>query len=162
MIHERDVTSYCSEQLNERIKRKGIQKWYMAYFCDIESYLLKKCLDGERLPNPWQLILMAEVLECTVNDLLGYGYYEKNSTLQASGICCGQRHIIRHVSDEIKNRMHQLHISVDEMADMTEVSTYTVNSWISETADSFAKKSTFTLLTICSALECTPSDLLGY
>lgn len=162
MIDEHYILDYFSKQLNERMKELGIKIWYMAYYCEIEEYVLRKCLRKERLPNPWNLILMAEVLNCTVNDLLGYEHFRKTNKTPASGICMAQKHIIHHISSEIINRMNELGMSYEDLSEIADISVGTIKSWISPNASSFSKKSTFTILRICDALDCTPSDLLGY
>lgn len=162
MVDETQILDYFAIQLVERMRNRGIKLWYMAYYCEIEECALRKCLKGERLPNPWNLILMAEVLNCTINDLLGYEYFRKDDKPQAGSIFQGQKQIVQHVSNEILERMGRMNISYDELANRVGVSVYTIKAWLSQNADSFYKKSTFTILRICDALDCTPSDILGY
>lgn len=162
MVNEKEVLDYLVNKVETLMEDRGIKTWYMAYYSDMGEYYFRKFLKRKFLPNTWNLILIAELLDCTVNDLLGYSSYNKRLKTPASGICMAQRHIISDLGVEIMNRINELGISTSELAYRVGVSEYSIRSWITCRYDSFSKTSTIMLLRICDALECTPSDLLGY
>ena len=151
---------YLSEELNTRMKSLGLKKWYVAYYCEIGESNLAECIRGERLPNPWQLILMAEVFGCTVNDLLGHRYFRKEDKPAPKSICMGKQRLAEEMWDRIRLEIERQNLNIDELADSIYVKKLTFLDWLKPGNTSYPK--TITLLGICRFLNCTPSDLLGY
>lgn len=162
MVDEKKVLEYLVSQVKRRMRERELKVWYMAYYSDMGNCSFGKFLKGRLMPNPWHIILMAEILDCTVNDLLGYEYYYKPENPQASGICMAQKRILERLSDEILHRMNEKNINTGDLAWISGESEYVINSWSLGNYTNFGKKSTYTLLNICDVLDCTPSDLLGY
>ena len=151
---------YLSEELGTRMKSLGLKKWYVAYYCEIVESNLAECIRGERLPNPWQLILMSEVFDCTVNDLLGYGYFRKEDKPAPKSICMGKQRLAEEMWDRIRLEIERQNVNIDALADSIYMSRSTIQNWLMPGNTSYPK--TITFLGICRFLNYTPSDLLGY
>lgn len=159
-MYESVVARYFGRELSDRIKTRELPLDYIAKYCRISMSSLKECLRGERLATPWQLILMAEELHCTVNDLLGFGYFYNGGAQRASNIPQGEYRVAERMWDEIIQRMNESDMTPDEMAEYAGVHLTTMRTWLGGSHNSFPK--TFPLIRIADALDCTPSDLLGY
>ena len=83
MIDEDYVLECFSKQLTERMKESGISDRKLALYCHISEVNIPGYRDGDRLPNLWYLVLIAECLECSVNDLLGFGKTKYSSALES-------------------------------------------------------------------------------
>lgn len=153
---------YFAEELSRRMQERGLKKWYVAYYCEISEFTLNKCLCGERWPNPWQLILMGELMGCSVNSLLGFRCCKNYSTVSenASSIPQAEMKIAGNFWKRVITRMNEINITNYDLANRMKISIYTVNNWLRKSNSIFPKTSQ--LILIADALECTPSDLLGY
>lgn len=159
-MYEPIVTRYFGKELANRVVEKELPLDYVAQYCGISIPSLKECLNGERLATPWQLVLMAEALFCTVNDLLGFGYFDNGTDQTASNLPQGEYRVAGNMWLEVSKRMVEKDLTVEDIAYYADVHFTTVKKWLSYPYHSFPK--TFSLICICDALDCTPSDLLGY
>ncbi len=159
-MYEPIVTRYFGKELANRIAERDLPFDYVTQYCGISMPSLKECLNGERLATPWQLVLMAEILFCTVNDLLGFGYFNNGTDQMASNLPQGEYRVAEHMWNEVSQRMVEKDLTVEDIAYYAGVHFTTARNWFGYPHHSFPK--TFSLICICDALDCTPSDLLGY
>ena len=154
------ITRYFSRELIARTKELGLKKWYIAYYCEISEKTITECFNGERLPTVWQLILMAEMCHCTVNDLLGYRYFRIGSTELASSIPQAVTKLPAITWNRVKEIMQRNGITIVDLSERTGIPVRNISSWFERRNEKYPK--TMDFLRIYDALNCTPSDLLGY
>ena len=159
-MFESVVKRYFSRELDTRTKELGLKRWYIAYYCEISEGCLVECLRGERLPTVWQLILMAEMCNCTVNDLLGYRYFRGDTDKIASSIPQAKRRLAENMWNRINDLLFDRHMDYHRLSERIGISSMTVDSWFKTGSSTYPK--TIVFLRICDALDCTPSELLGY
>lgn len=158
MVDEVAMGKYFSEYVSQRAKELDISLWYVAYYSETSETAFNKYMKGVRLARPTTLIMIAELFECTVNELLGYPRVRiprKNNKFN-SGL--DTKRMLEHFYSETARLMIRKRISIDELAEYVGVTPYTLESYF--------KYNTLydgsTMVRICDALECTPSELLGY
>ena len=154
------VTRYFSRELTERTNELGLRKWYIAYYCETSEKTITECLNGSRLPSVWQLILMAEMCRCSVNDLLGYRYFKAESSELASSIPQAKQRLAVAMWNAINEVLDIRNMQFWQLAERIGVPWRTVGMLLENRNETFPK--TIVLIRICDALDCTPSDLLGY
>ena len=72
MVDEVAMMKHFSEYVNQRAKELDVSLWYVAYYSETSETAFNKYMKGVRLARPTTLIMIAELFECTVNELLGY------------------------------------------------------------------------------------------
>lgn len=162
MVNEKRIIARFSEELASRMQESGITDRDMALYCRISEANLPGYRNGERLPNPWYLVLMAERLDCSVNDLLGFDETEDHLSIgyfKASDTFSAKNPFEVHLSRNIVRIMNNRNISIEALADYSGVGIGTLKHWLAKHP---TLPRSMQLLAICSALECTPSELLGY
>lgn len=149
---------HFSEYVARCLDEREIRPWYAAYYCETYDSIFRKYMKGAGLPSPIKLIMLGELLECSVNDLLGYEYYATNPRENLFDSGRDTRHVTAYFVDQVTQRMRALGLEVDAVAKQVEISTYTMKEYIEHRK----LPDTAILLRICDALNCTPSELLGY
>ena len=149
---------YFSEYVTYAMEERDIRPWYVAYYSEMQDSAFRKCLKAARLPNITSLIMMAELFECTVNDLLGYEHVhiEFGDHIFDSGL--DSKRVGEYFSHQLERYMANRKVSVSELAKACECTDSTIVKYMCENVI----PDTSILLQICSALDCTPSELLGY
>lgn len=162
MINMKDVRACFAEELRTRMEDEGLEISDISEYCNLSQDKVKFCLQLGSLPDPWTLIFMADCLWCTVNDLLGYGVPKDPAellTCQVSSFFSDKREYATCFSSKLRRHMNEKGLSVEDLSCRADVNIRALRQWIS-TNPSLPK--TPDLLCICDALDCTPSDLLGY
>ena len=103
---------------------------------------------------------MAELFNCTVNDLLGYRYFRRVQNGLARSIPQAKIRIAKSMWNKIDDSLASKHINHIQLAERIGVSFKTLETWFKMPNEKYPK--TIVFLRICDALDCTPSDLLGY
>lgn len=137
---------------------RGIRPWYVAYYSEMQDSAFRSCLKGARLPNPISLIMIAELFECSVNDLLGCKSVdvEPRNHIFDSGL--ERQYVGEYFINQVERFMKDKGVSVSELAIVCECSENTILNYISNNII----PDTPAILRICNALKCTPSELLGF
>lgn len=159
MINEESVKEYFGRELRVRMAYNDLHSYDMSYYCQISASNMTKYRRGERFPNVWELVLLAERLECTVNELLGYDIVETIGKRKISDVCPGKNHYAIILKDQIIHYMIQANMTVEMLAERTGISISTIERWLDRWPH---LPRTDHLLRLADALNCTPSDLLGY
>lgn len=158
MVDEVAMMKHFSEYVNQRAKELEISLWYVAYYSETSETAFNKYMKCARLARPTTLIMVAELFECTVNELLGYPrvHIPRKNNKFNSGL--DTKRMLEYFYSEAARLMIRKRISIDELAEYVGVT--------SPTLESYFKYNTLydgsTMVRICDALECTPSELLGY
>lgn len=163
MINKDEIMRVFGERFTQYMVEHDLRDVNMARLLNMSSMNIPAYKNGTRLPNPWYLVLIAEKFDCIVNDLLGYdGYYIKNNferepaTKKFSSI---NRYEI-YFRDRLAGMMNIRDVSASELAVLVDKTEDTVrNTWLGNCP---RLPDINNLLRICDALDCTPSDLLGY
>ena len=72
MTNEHDVRNWFETEVKERMEDAGLKPYHVSLMCKIEPGRIYGYLKGSPFPRVWKIILLAELLNCSVNDLLGY------------------------------------------------------------------------------------------
>lgn len=159
MINETRIKNYFTKRLVEYMNKKNLRPWYVAYYSEISETTFRKHLKGITLPKSTTLILMAELFECSVNDLLGYKriVLPVHDGFFSSAIDTPK--VANYFWHKMKLYLQESRISyISELAYRSFVTEYTIHKHI----DNNTLPDTLLILRICDAPDCTPSDLLGY
>lgn len=162
MGKEQTIKEWFAAELRERMEDAELRPYHMAYLCRVKPNSINNYLQGSTLPNLWSLVLMAENLDCTVNDLLGFDEVDDISRLEpylASAMFPDENRFAACLSDRIVRYMNRNNLTIDDLGSRTQFNTRTIKRWIG-LHPQLPRTSAF--LQICDALDCTPSELLGY
>ena len=162
MINDRRVIEYFSKELTRRMNTDGLKDRDISTYCCISEENLRGYRCGERLPNPWYLVMMSEFLECSVNDLLGFSYsddYVDFESAKASRVFSSENQFELYLGRRIDSYMNKRRISINMLSMNSGISIDTIKHWLGKHP---RLPRTTQLLRVCDALDCTPSDLLGY
>jgi DNA-binding Xre family transcriptional regulator len=162
MIDEKEVREFFPSEMRDRMNDTGLRPYHMSYLCQCKQSAINDYLQGSCLPNLWSLVLMAECLDCSVNELFGINTEELELDYEkylASEMFNNQYEFAHCVSDRIMYFITFNGMNVDEFSKQSGINKDTLKRW---TNQSPKLPRVTDLLRICNALRCTPSDLLGY
>ena len=163
MLNKNEVMKTFGKRFAQYMVEHNLRDVDMARLLNMSSMNIPAYKNGTRLPNPWYLVLIAEKFDCTVNDLLGYdGYYIKNTYARAPAtekFTSINRYEV-YFRDRLAGMLRARDVSVSELAMLVNTKEDTVrNTWLGIRP---RLPSINSILEICDALDCTPTDLLGY
>ena len=159
MNNELNTREWFGIELRERMADAKIKAADLCKFCDVTRAAMSQYIYGHSFPDLWRLVLIAERLNCSVNDLLGYAEFDEEFARSASKTFPGENHFAEHLAIRIVRRMEQLGYDYESLANATGISLDTIDRYFGRwpelpRTDKFFK--------ICEALDCTPSEPLGY
>ena len=118
---------------------------------------------GRAFPELWNLLLITDCLNCSVDELLGYskiGSDElRDSRVRVTDVIPSNDEFADFFRIRLEKYMQNNHITVSDLSKRSGFKESTiemylsVHRWIPRTAD---------FIKICDSLNCTPSDILGY
>ena len=152
------IRSHFAEYVTKCLDERDIRVWYAAYYSETDETTYRRYLKGARLPIIRILIKTADLLECTVNDLLGYERVDIPHHERSYDSGLDTKHVTKYMAEQVYRRMEELGMSVEELANKAGISHYSVK----ELGNSRSFVNTSTLVELCLALDCIPSELLGY
>ena len=160
MVNIRNVKITFAEELNSRIQERGATYRQAALAVGVTKGAFVHYKSGNCFPELFVLISIANYLNCSVDELLGY---------TSNWSMCLNENIHNDFSNEdefkdyfrerLKFMMIEKNLGVNELARKSRISIDTIemylsiHRWVPCVPD---------LLYLCEALDCTPSDLLGY
>lgn len=163
MIDENKVRDWFAQEVRERMEDAGLAAYHVAYYCQMGLDHIYRYLQGKPFPKTWNLILLAECLDCSVNDLLGFdelGDINSYERLLASKTYLGEYEFSEHFRNRLIRCMNEADVSAEELKKRTGIGKNALEEWLTE--NRFALPNVLNILHIADALDCTPSDLLGY
>lgn len=163
MINENEVRNWFTAEVKERMADAGLEPYHMSHLCKMKHDNVYGYLHGKPFPRLWNMILLAECLDCSVNDLLGYnepGDINVFERLLASKTYMDEIDFAGHFSKRFIRIMDEYNTLPEELSEQTGIGLNTINHWINK--EPLSLPTVMQLLRICDALDCTPSDLLGY
>lgn len=158
MINEKEVSKYFSEQVIRRADEMQIPLWYVAYYSECNDYTFRNYMKGVRLPRITTLIMVAELFECSVNELLDYEPYDVPVRNRIFDSGMDSKGVFEHVACKIKHMMCEQNMYLSDLAYYSYMPEVQLQYSLIHSSEIGTKD----LLNICAALSCTPSDLLGY
>ena len=162
MVDTKIILQVFSQELIERMEARGVTHRQLAFDSRTKPLNILGYMRGDSFPNAWTLVLMAECLECTVDDLLGYednGFVKKHNNARAFDIYPDEDSFTPYLRERIIQRMKQMRMTAEELARESGVTYVTINRYLCVHS---GLPRTNNLLYICEALDCTPSELIGY
>lgn len=161
MLNEHEIKTWFAAEVKDRMEDLGLRPYHLPPLCHFKHEYLSGYLHGTSLPNLWSIVLMAEHLDCSVDDLLGFEEYDDivYEPYLASQMFSDKEGFAMCVSDRLKRFMRNRGTNIDEVSKKTGVSISTIKKW---TASRPTLPRTWDFLSFCDALGCSPSELLGY
>lgn len=163
MLNKNEVMKTFGKRFTRYMVEHDLRDVDMARLLNMSSMNMPAYRNGTRLPNPWYLVLIAEKFDCTVNELLGYSpYYIKytHARKPATKTFTSINRYEVYFRDRLVEMMRARNIDATELAILVDKAETTVqNTWLGSRP---RLPDINNLLRICDALDCTPSDLLGY
>lgn len=164
MVNLDNTREWFAEEMRRQMKNKGVSLTDVSKDCNIKRDKLNNYMQQRSLPGPDILIILATYFECYVNDFLDFDepddaellYYEPDELFE------DEDELMTHISNRMRRIMEDRRIDIAELSDITGYNAYTIRHWLGMHRRRPGLFRTFDLLVLCSALECTPSDLLGY
>lgn len=149
-----EIRECFAERLRKGADEHDLRLWYVAYYADTSEAFLRSCLKLKKLPRLDSLILIAELFQCTVNELLGYKIVDVAPRTELFNQGIDAKHVVDYFMRELSKRGFELNNFQFNEYDMDAEFRRCIRTHRFPSTDAF--------LQICDALDCTPSDLLGY
>lgn len=163
MINKDKIMRTFGERFTEYMVEHNLRDIDMAKLLNMSSMNMPAYKNGARLTNPWYLVLIAEKFDCTVNDLLGFNRYRISSCAErepASKIFSSINRYEIYFKNRLADMMKNRSVSISELARLVNKTEGTIrNVWLGNQP---VIPNVYSFLDVCDALDCTPSDLLGY
>lgn len=163
MIDIREVCEIFAEELKERMDDVGLRPYHLLSLCKFDDENLQPYLEGKKLPGLYNLVLLAEHLECTVNELLGYPEFGDASLYErflASDMYFTESQYARCLADRVRHYLDSGCMSFTDLEKHSGFKAPTIRRWFSSTKPHLPTTAKF--LQLCETINCTPSELLGY
>ena len=149
-----EIKEHFAECLKQGIKEHDLKLWYVAYYADMSEAFLGSCLKLKKLPRLDSLILIAELFHCTINELLGFKSVDVESRTEPFNSGLDTKYVVNYFVRELLER--------DFEWDEFQFNEHGMDIDFKRCIKARRFPSTDAFLQICSALNCTPSELLGY
>ena len=162
MINEKDVLHIFTRELCECLQSSGMTYRELAFNARCVPSRVQAYLRGKNFPNLWALALMADSLGCRVDDLLGYKRKATSDLLRTYSPFerfTNEFDFALYFKECLKNQMLKQNMDQEKLAEFTGISERLIYQYLSP---GYPMPHVAQVLMICSALDCTPSDLLGY
>ena len=160
MIDARDALAIFSEELQRIMQDRNVTHRQLALAARVTRERMSRYKNGVCFPDLWTLVLIADYLKCSVSELLGYSdRLSLEHNYNAGELYTNEDVFIDYFRDRLLQQMRLEHISAEQLSERSGLSLnniemyLSVHRWVPRVPD---------FLAICSALDCTPSDLLGY
>lgn len=157
------VREWFAGEVKERMEDLGLKPYNVAGICKMDYKNFYSYLRGTSFPKLWNLILIAECLNCSTNDLLGYDDVEDIDVYEkflASETYTDESDYAVRFGRRFFRVMNEMNTTSEEIHELTGISVQTIDSWIGKSSETLP--SVIQVIRLCDALETTPADLLGY
>lgn len=162
MFNEKEKLHIFAKELRERFEISGLTHRELAFKARCAPSRVQMYLKGNNFPNLWTLALMSEALNCTMNDLLGYCSKNNGRVIHADSPFkrfTDEFDFALHFKECLSAKMNCLNMSQEVLAELTGFGKHRIYRYLSP---GYPMPHLAQTLIICDALDCTPSDLLGY
>ena len=162
MVDANLIVHWFGNELTERMNAKGVTHRQVAFATHVAPMSVLDYMEGAHFPSPWSLVLMAEYLGCTVDELLGYESRCSNNyhkMAPAAALYRDEDSFTPYLRGRIVQKMNELKMSEEELARRSGVNIQTIKKYLCVHSGS---PRMINLLRLCDAFKCTPSELMGY
>lgn len=157
------IRKWFAAELKDRMDENKFRPYHLMTLCKMTETEILECLEGTTLPGLYSLVMMADRLECTVDDLLGYDEPDEPDVYEryaASSMFFTESQYAVCLADRARQYLENRFMCVSDLAKKLELTPSACQRWFSRTRPHLPSTARF--LQICEALDCTPSELLGY
>ena len=164
MVDIEGKLEWFGKELSERMEDEKLSPSLLAYYSRLTPEKLYNYRQGKAFPKLWNLALLASYLGITVNELLDYDEPDDDSLVQYDpfDIFEDEYEFAMHVHNRVSYAMSDAKLDIFELAERTGFTRATIRKWFGFNDKSPELPRTADFLEICDALDCTPSDILGY
>ena len=164
MIDMEEIRDWFVQELRERMEDEQLRVCDVAYQCRITSNRLNNYLQGRSFPNPFVLSILADLLACSVNDLLGFDELDEDELVGFDPLSTfdDEDEFMVHIRNRLEQSMLSRDVSTKELSEKTGFNQHTIKYWLGKLKHQPSLIRTSDLIRLADALDCTPSDLLGY
>ena len=162
MVETNVILRWFSNELVSRMADKGVTYQQVAFASRSMPHNINGYIRGESFPSPWRIALIAGYLECTIDNLLGYddNYFKYNSRIEkAFTRFPDEDSFTPYLRDRIIQRMKKMNMTEEDLIRKSGLSPQTIKRYLCVHSGAPQIPS---LLRICDAFRCTPSELIGY
>lgn len=164
MLDIDEIKDWFVQELRERMEDEEMRVCDVAHHCRITSNRLNNYLQGRSFPNPFVLAILADLFACSVNDLLGFDELDEDELVgfDPLGTFEDEDEFMTHIRNRLEERMLAEDIGIKRLSEKTGFNQHTIKYWLGMLKHQPTLIRTSDLLRLADALNCTPSDLLGY
>ena len=164
MVDLDETRDWFVKELRDLIEYEGLRICDVAEHCGISTDRLNNYLQGRSLPNPYILSVLADLLSCTTNDLLDFDEPDEDELVGYDPLDMFEDtdEFMMHIRNRIERHMRDNKVSIAELSEQTGFNKHTIKYWLGMLKHQPTLIRTSDLIRIADALDCTPSDLLGY
>ena len=164
MLNIESKLDWFGKELKYHMKEENMMPRDVSYHCKINSNLISNYIQGKTFPKLWVIVLLSDLFEITVNELLDYDEADDDVLVDYDpfSIFEDEDEFAMHVRNRIEQYMISSHISIQELSERTGFTKSTIRRWLGMSDKQPELPRTSDFLRICDALDCTPSDFLGY
>lgn len=162
MVDNKIILHWFSRELIERMEEKGITHRQLAFDSRTTPASIMNYMRGDSFPNPWTISLMAERLDCTVDDLLCYedsGFIRKSKSVPIFTKYPSEDSFTSYLRDRIIKQMKDRNFTAEKLSQLSGVNLQTIKRYLCVHS---GMPQMSNLLRISDALKLTPSELIGY
>ena len=162
MVDTKLILQWFSRELIERMEEKGITYRQLAFGSRTMPHNIMDYMQAKNFPNPWTLVLMAEQLGCSVDELLGYedsGFVRSHKKESLFSKYPSEDSFTPYLRDCMVKQMKDEKMTAETLSQLSGVNLQTINRYLCVHSGIPQMPN---LLRICDALRCTPSELIGY
>lgn len=162
MFNEEEKLHIFTKELHERLETSGLTYRELAFRARCAPSRVQMYLRGSNFPNLWTLALISEALDCTMDDLLGCCSKNNSRIIHADSPFkrfTDEFDFALHFKECLSAKMNCLNMTQEALAGLTGFGKHRIYRYLSL---GYPMPHLAQTLIICDALDCTPSDLLGY
>lgn len=156
------ILRWFSGELIERMEAKGVTHRQLAFNSRTMPHNIMEYMRASSFPNPWTLTLIADYLDCTIDELLGYedtSFIRKRKRESLFSKYPSEDSFTPYLRERIIQQMNKQNMTTEILAQRSGVNLQTINRYLCVHS---GMPRLAMLLRICDAFECTPSELIGY
>ena len=164
LINIEEVRLKFVDELRYAMDCENLRPKDISDYCRISQNNFSNYLQGKSLPNLWVMVLISDLLECTVNELLDYDEADEDELVGYDPFATfeDEEEFTYHVRNRLEQYMVHSGNGVKELSEKTGFNPRTIRRWLGMSKNGPELPRTSDFLVICDALGTTPSDLLGY